>query len=178
MPLTVGGGVRNAEDVRLLLKAGADKVSVNTAALQNPDMVRESAKMFGSQCIVVSIDAKSDGRGGYDVLTHSGKKATGIDPVKWAVRAEELGAGEILLTSVDRDGTKEGYDIELTQKVSDAVSIPVIASGGVGKLSDFVDGIVSGHASAVAAASIFLFTQFTPKNAKEYMKQHGIDVRL
>jgi imidazole glycerol-phosphate synthase subunit HisF len=177
MPLTVGGGVRAMDDIRNLLNAGADKVSINSAAVKNPDFVREAANKCGSQCIVVGIDAKKVGNS-WEIFTHGGRKPTGINAIKWAKQMAEYGAGEILLTSMDRDGTKSGYDVELTRAVSDAVPVPVIASGGVGSLKDLVDGIKEGHASAVLAASIFHFGQHTVLEAKQAMKQAGIPVRL
>lgn len=177
MPLTVGGGVRTLEDIRNLLNAGADKVSINSAAVKNPDFVREAAGKCGSQCIVVAIDARAKSGGGWEVYTHGGRSATGIDAVAWARRMAELGAGEILLTSMDRDGTKEGFDVALTRAVADAVPVPVIASGGVGTLEHLVAGIRDGHASAVLAASIFHFGTFTIAQAKAAMAQAGIPVR-
>jgi cyclase len=178
MPLTVGGGVREVQDVRNLLLAGADKVSINTAAVTRPDFVAEAARKFGTQCIVVAIDAKRDGKGGFEVFTHGGRNPTGIEAVAWARRMTELGAGEILLTSMDRDGTKQGFDVELTRAVADAVSVPVIASGGVGNLDHMVDGIVSGHADAVLAASIFHFGDYSISDAKRAMQAAGLPVRL
>ena len=178
MPLTVGGGVREVQDVRNLLLAGADKVSINTAAVTRPDFVAEAARKFGTQCIVVAIDAKRDGKGGFEVFTHGGRNPTGIEAVAWARRMTELGAGEILLTSMDRDGTKQGFDVELTRAVADAVSVPVIASGGVGDLDHMVDGIVSGHADAVLAASIFHFGDYSISDAKRAMQAAGLPVRL
>ena len=178
MPLTVGGGVRTTEDVRKLLLAGADKVSINTAAVENPDFVRAAAEKFGSQCIVVAIDAKEVARGKWEIFTHGGRNRTGLDAVDYARRAVELGAGEILLTSMDRDGSKAGFDIPLTRAVSDAVTIPVIASGGVGNLEHLVAGIRDGHASAVLAASIFHFGEYSIGEAKAYMARAGIPTRL
>ncbi len=178
MPLTVGGGVRSVEDIRTLLLAGADKTSINTAAVARPELVREAAEKFGSQCIVVAIDAKSAGPGKWQVFTHGGRRETGIDAVQWAKRMAESGAGEILLTSMDRDGTKLGFDLGLTRAVADAVPVPVIASGGVGKLDDLVAGVIEGHASAVLAASIFHFGEFTIAQAKARLKAAGIPVRL
>ena len=178
MPLTVGGGVREVQDVRNLLLAGADKVSINTAAVTRPDFVAEAARKFGTQCIVVAIDAKRDGKGGFEVFTHGGRNPTGIEAVAWARRMTELGAGEILLTSMDRDGTKQGFDVELTRAVADAVSVPVIASGGVGNLDHMVGGIVSGHADAVLAASIFHFGDYSISDAKRAMQAAGLPVRL
>jgi len=177
MPLTVGGGVRTVDDVRKLLLAGADKVSVNTTAVQNPDFVREAAEKFGSQCIVVAIDAKRVGDH-WEVFTHGGRNATGLEAVAWAQRLAALGAGEILLTSMDRDGTRSGFDLALTRAIADAVRVPVIASGGVGSLQDLVDGIKLGHASAVLAASIFHFGEHTVAAAKQAMQAAGIPVRL
>ncbi len=178
MPLTVGGGVRNVEDIRKLLLAGADKTSINTAAVTRPDFVREAAEKFGSQCIVVAIDAKQTGPSKWEVFTHGGRRATGIDAVEWARRMASLGAGEILLTSMDRDGTKNGFDIPLTRAVADAVRIPVIASGGVGTLEHLVEGIRDGHATAVLAASIFHFGTYRIADAKAYLAKAGIPVRL
>ena len=178
MPLTVGGGVRSVEDIRTLLLAGADKTSINTAAVTRPELVREAAEKFGSQGIVVAIDAKSTGPGQWQVFTHGGRRETGIDAVQWAKRMAESGAGEILLTSMDRDGTKLGFDLGLTRAVADAVPVPVIASGGVGKLDDLVAGVIEGHASAVLAASIFHFGEFTIAQAKARLKAAGIPVRL
>ena len=178
MPLTVGGGVRTLEDVRNLLLAGADKVSFNSAAVANPDIVREAAEHFGSQCIVVAIDAKSVGPGKWEIFTHGGRRGTGIDAVEHARLVAGKGAGEILLTSMDRDGTREGFDLELTRAISDAVNIPVIASGGVGNLDHLVEGVTKGGASAVLAASIFHFGEYTVQQAKEKMASAGIPVRL
>lgn len=177
MPLTVGGGIRAVEDMREMLLAGADKVSLNTAALLNPDLVDEGARAFGSQCIVVAIDAKREGTGKWGVYTHGGRKSFGKDAVEWAIEAERRGAGEILLTSMDADGTKAGYDIELTRCVSEAVNIPVIASGGAGNLDHMVDVLREGKADAVLAASIFHFGEYTIPEAKEYFREKGIDVR-
>jgi imidazole glycerol-phosphate synthase subunit HisF len=177
IPLTVGGGVRKVEDVRRLLNAGADKVSINTAAVQNPQLVADASGHYGAQCIVVAIDAKRAGTG-WEVFTHGGRNPTGLDAVDWARRMQELGAGEILLTSMDRDGTRAGFDIELTRAVSDAVGIPVIASGGVGKLEHLAEGVLDGRADAVLAASIFHFGEFTVRQAKRYMAQQGIEIRL
>ncbi|MCC3862261.1 imidazole glycerol phosphate synthase subunit HisF [Pseudemcibacter aquimaris] len=178
MPLTVGGGVRTEEDVRNLLLAGADKVSVMTAAVKRPELVRELAEKFGSQCIVVAIDAKSVGPDKYEVFTHGGRTPTGIDAVEYAKQVAEYGAGEILLTSMDRDGTKSGFNIELTRAIADSVSIPVIASGGVGNLEHMVEGIRDGHATAVLAASIFHFGEYTISECKEYMANAGLNVRI
>jgi imidazole glycerol-phosphate synthase subunit HisF len=178
MPLTVGGGVRTCEDVKSLLRAGADKVVINTAAVYNPEIIRESSQRFGSQCIVVSIDAKKMPTGKYEIFVKSGTVPTGITPEDAAREAQRLGAGEILLTSIDRDGTMEGYDIDLVARISNLVSIPVIASGGAGSYKDMADVISKAKASAVAAASIFHFTQMTPLEAKVYLKEHSIKVRL
>jgi cyclase len=178
MPLTVGGGVRTVEDIRRLLLAGADKVSINTAAVQRPDFVREGAEKFGCQCIVVAIDAKRTGPDRWEVFTHGGRRETGLEAVAWARRMAELGAGEILLTSMDRDGTKAGFDIALTRAVSDAVTVPVIASGGVGTLDHLVEGIRDGHASAVLAASIFHFGTHRLAEAKAHLAAAGIPMRL
>ncbi len=177
IPLTVGGGVRKLEDVRRLLNAGADKISINTAAVQNPDLVREASGVVGNQCIVVAIDAKRSGAG-WEVYTHGGRKATGLDAVQWAQRMQAAGAGEILLTSMDRDGTRDGFDLALTRAVSDAVGVPVIASGGVGSLEHLAEGVIEGHADAVLAASVFHFGEFTVRQAKEHMRSRGIEVRL
>ncbi len=177
IPLTVGGGVRKVQDVRRLLNAGADKVSINTAAVQNPDLVGEASSIVGNQCIVVAIDAKKkDGR--WEVFTHGGRNATGLDAVDWARRMSAAGAGEILLTSMDRDGTRDGFDLELTREVSDAVGVPVIASGGVGTREHLAQGILEGHAAAVLAASVFHFGDFTVLDSKQYMRSRGIEVRL
>lgn len=178
IPLTVGGGVRKAEDVRRLLNAGADKVSINSAGVNNPDLIAETSSIYGSQAIVVAIDAKRRGDGTWEVYTRGGRTPTGIDAVEWAKKVEKLGAGEILLTSMDGDGTKAGFDLELTRAVSYSVSIPVIASGGVGNLQHLVDGIVVGHADAVLAASIFHFGEYSIEEAKRYMQDRGIPVRL
>ena len=178
IPFTIGGGIRNIDDIRALLASGADKVSINSAAVKNPELVREAALKFGSQCIVVAIDAKRKKDGGFEVYIHGGRTPTGIDAVEWAREVERLGAGEILLTSMDRDGTKDGYDLELTRKIADAVKIPVIASGGVGELSHFYEGVALGHASALLAASVFHFGKFTIKEVKRYLKERGIPVRL
>jgi cyclase len=182
IPLTVGGGIRTLDDIRTMLNAGADKVSINTAAIHNPELVRESAQRFGSQCIVVAIDAKrtsaDDAAGVWEIYTHGGRRPTGIDAVAWAVRMAELGAGEILLTSMDRDGTRNGFELGVTRAITDAVDIPVIASGGVGNLDHLVEGILQGGADAVLAASIFHFGEYTVPQAKAYMASHGIEVRL
>ena len=177
MPLTVGGGVRTPDDIRTLLLAGADKVSINTAAVHNPEFVREAAEKFGSQCIVVAIDAKATGPGAWEIFTHGGREPTGLDAVEWARRMAEFGAGEILLTSMDRDGTRSGFDVALTRAVADSIRIPVIASGGVGTLDHLVDGIREGHATAVLAASIFHFGEYTIAEAKAHMAAAGIPVR-
>lgn len=182
IPLTVGGGVRTCDDIRTLLNAGADKVSINTAAVFNPEFVKEAAERFGSQCIVVAIDAKKvsapDEEGRWEIFTHGGRKPTGLDAIEWAQKMEELGAGEILLTSMDQDGVKNGYDLGLTRGVSEAVNIPVIASGGVGNLDHLVDGCIEGKADAVLAASIFHFNEYSVPEAKAYMRERGIEVRL
>jgi imidazole glycerol-phosphate synthase subunit HisF len=179
MPLTVGGGVRSVEDIRRLLNAGADKVSINTAAVHRPEFVKESAERFGSQCTVVAIDARRvPGEERWEVYTHGGRNATGLDAVEWAQRMEEYGAGEILLTSMDRDGTKDGYDILLTRNVVDSVSIPVIASGGVGTLEHIYDGFAEGGASACLAASIFHYREYSIEEAKQYLNKRGVAVRL
>ncbi|MBL8780386.1 MAG: imidazole glycerol phosphate synthase subunit HisF [Alphaproteobacteria bacterium] len=178
MPLTVGGGVRTIEDIRTLLLAGADKVSINTAAVERRAIVREAAEKFGSQLVVVAIDARRSASGSFEVFTHGGRKATGLDAVAYAREVVEFGAGEILLTSMDRDGTKEGYDLELTRAVADAVSVPVIASGGVGTLDHLVAGVRDGHASAVLAASIFHFGEATIGEAKARLAARGIPVRM
>jgi cyclase len=176
IPLTVGGGVRKVEDVRRLLNAGADKVSINTAAVQRPELVSEASGIVGAQCIVVAIDAKRNSSG-WEVYTHGGRRATGLDAVEWAKRMQAAGAGEILLTSMDRDGTRDGFDVELTRAVSEAVGVPVIASGGAGTLEHLAQGVLKGKADAVLAASIFHFGEFTVRQAKEHMKSRGIEVR-
>ena len=178
MPLTVGGGVRTHEDVRALLLAGADKVSFNSAAVANPDVLTDAALRFGSQCIVCAIDAKTVEPGRWEIFTHGGRKPTGIDAIEFAIKAQEKGAGEILLTSMDRDGTKAGFNLPLTKAISDAVDIPVIASGGVGTLDHLVEGVTQGGASAVLAASIFHFGDYTIREAKEHMAAAGIEMRL
>ena len=178
IPLTVGGGVRAVEDVRRLLNAGADKVSMNTAAVNNPQLVFDASDKVGSQCIVVAIDAKQTGPEKWEVFTHGGRKNVGLDVIEWAKKVAELGAGEILLTSMDRDGAKNGFDLELTRRVSEAVSIPVIASGGVGNLQHLVDGVKQGKADAVLAASIFHYGEYTVRQAKEFMRAQGVEVRL
>jgi cyclase len=178
IPLTVGGGVRQVEDVRRLLNAGADKVSMNTAAVNNPQLVADASAKVGSQCIVVAVDAKQTAPGRWEVFTHGGRKNTGLDAIEWARKVESLGAGEILLTSMDRDGTKAGFDLPLTRAVADAVGIPVIASGGVGTLQHLADGVTEGRADAVLAASIFHYGEYTVRQAKEFMRSRGIEVRL
>jgi len=181
IPLTVGGGVRELQDIRNLLNAGADKVAINSAAIHNPEFVREAAQRFGSQCIVVAIDAKQVAQGDesrWEIFTHGGRKPTGINAIEWAEKMTAYGAGEILLTSMDRDGTKNGFDLDLTSRISDAVNVPVIASGGVGNLQHLVDGIVLGKADAVLAASIFHFGEHTVPEAKRYMAERGVTVRL
>ena len=177
IPFTVGGGVRSVEDIRRLLVAGADKVSINTAAVQRPQLVAEAAQQFGSQCIVVAIDAKQVGPHRWEVFTHGGRRATGLDAIEWAQRMVALGAGELLLTSMDRDGTREGFDLELTRRVSDAVPVPVIASGGVGNLDHLRDGVLLGHADAVLAASIFHFGDYSIDQAKAHLAAAGVVVR-
>lgn len=182
IPLTVGGGIRSVEDIRAMLNAGADKVSINTAAIHDPDLVRRASERFGAQCIVVAIDAKRvddvDGQPRYEIFTHGGRKPTGINAVEWAQRMAQLGAGEILLTSMDRDGTRDGFELGVTRAITDAVDIPVIASGGVGTLQHLVDGVTEGGADAVLAASIFHFGEFTVGQAKDYMAAAGIEVRV
>lgn len=177
MPLTVGGGVHSIDDIRDILLAGADKVTINTAAVERPELLREASEVFGSQCICIAIDAK-EGREGFEVYTYGGRRPTGIDAVQWARRAEALGAGEVLLTSMDRDGTKVGYDILLTRAVSEAVTIPVIASGGVGTLEHLYEGLVEGKADAVLAASIFHYREYSVMEAKRYLHERGVKVRL
>jgi cyclase len=176
IPFTVGGGIRSVEDARRMLRAGADKVSVNTAAVDRPELISEIATEFGAQCVVVAIDARRSALG-FEVFTHGGRTATGLDAIEWAARAESLGAGEILLTSMDRDGTRDGFDVELTRTISERVNIPVIASGGVGTLDHLVDGVLEGKADAVLAASIFHFGEHTVHEAKQYMAERGITVR-
>ncbi|WP_455216960.1 imidazole glycerol phosphate synthase subunit HisF [Kaarinaea lacus] len=182
IPLTVGGGIRTVEDIRRMLNAGADKVGINTAAVHNPEFVREAAEKFGSQCIVVAIDAKRVSKEGepakWEIFTHGGRKPTGIDAIEWAKKMVDYGAGEILLTSMDRDGTKIGFDLELTRAISDAVSVPVIASGGVGKLEHLAEGVTEGGADAVLAASIFHFGEYTIEEAKRAMAARNVEVRL
>jgi cyclase len=178
IPFTVGGGIRTIDDVRMILENGADKVSINTAAVNNPEILTRSAERFGSQCILVAIDAKRNNAGSWTVYLHGGRTPTQIDAVEWAMRAEKLGAGEILLTSMDRDGTKIGFDIELTRKISDSVKIPVIASGGVGTMEHMYEGLSAGGADAVLAASIFHFREISIRQVKEYLKEKGVPVRL
>ena len=181
IPLTVGGGIRKVDDIRQMLNAGADKVSINTATIHNPDFVREAAERFGSQCIVVAIDAKqveSDGAPRWEIFTHGGRKPTGIDAIEWARRMTEYGAGEILLTSMDRDGTRDGFDLPLTRAICDAVPIPVIASGGVGNLDHLAEGVLAGGADAVLAASIFHFGEYSIAEAKQHLADRGIEMRL
>lgn len=177
IPFTVGGGIKSIEDMRAILRAGADKVSINTPAIQNPELITQGAKIFGSQCMVVAIDAKKRESGGYEAYINGGRVPTGLDVVEWAKKAESLGAGEILLTSMDRDGTKDGYDLELTRQVSDAVAIPVIASGGVGTLEHLREGLMEGNASAALAASIFHYGTYSVTGAKEYLKGKGVAIR-
>ncbi|MGZ8173370.1 MULTISPECIES: imidazole glycerol phosphate synthase subunit HisF [Methylobacter] len=182
IPLTVGGGIRTLDDIRRMLNAGADKVGINSAAVANPEFVREAAERFGSQCIVVAIDAKKVSQAGepnrWEIFTHGGRKPTGIDAIAWAKKMVDYGAGEILLTSMDRDGTREGFDLPLTRAISEAVPVPVIASGGVGNLDHLADGIIEGKADAVLAASIFHFAEYTIEQAKRHMASRGIEVRL
>jgi len=180
IPLTVGGGIRTLDDIRTMLNAGADKVAINTAAVNNPEFVRQAAERFGSQCIVVAVDAKqvSTAPARWEIFTHGGRKATGIDAIEWVKRVVAYGAGEILLTSMDRDGTKTGFDIALNKAVSNAVQVPIIASGGVGNLEHLAEGILDGEVDAVLAASIFHFGEYTVREAKEYMQEQGIEVRL
>lgn len=182
IPLTVGGGIRTLDDIRRMLNAGADKVSINSAAVSNPEFVREAAERFGSQCIVVAIDAKQVSASAesprWEIFTHGGRKATGLDAVEWAQKMASYGAGEILLTSMDRDGTKDGFDLGITRRISESCPVPIIASGGVGKLVHLVDGVIKGQADAVLAASIFHFGEHTVREAKEYMGGRGIEVRL
>ncbi len=178
IPFTVGGGIRTVEDMRRILKAGADKVGVNTAAVQNPEIIHEGAALFGNQCIVLAVDARQVGENKWEVYTHGGRKPTGIDVIEWVQRAEQLGAGEILLTSMDRDGTKEGYDLPLTKAVSRAVTVPVIASGGVGNTEHLYEGAVAGEAGGLLAASIFHFGEIKINEAKKYLNEKGVDVRL
>jgi len=182
IPLTVGGGIRRCEDIRTMLNAGADKVAINTAAVTNPDFVHEAAERFGSQCIVVAIDAKRVSAAGeaprWEIFTHGGRKPTGLDAIAWARKMVDYGAGELLLTSMDRDGTKAGFDLEVTRAIADAVAVPVIASGGVGNLDHLVEGVTQGGADAVLAASIFHFGEYTIPDAKRYLAEHGIEMRL
>jgi cyclase len=178
MPLTVGGGIQTVEDVRLLLKSGADKVAINSAAVRSPEIIRDAAKNFGSQCVVASIDVKKDSKNKFEVYIESGTRATGVDPVVAAKKMEELGAGEILLTSIDRDGTMLGYDIDLIRQITSSVSIPVIASGGAGPLENILEALTKGKASALAAASIFHFTEVTPMDIKKYLAGEGVPVRI
>jgi cyclase len=177
MPLTVGGGIRTLDDMHVMLRAGADKVSINSAALANPDLIRAGAEKFGSQCMVVSIDARREDPDRWAVYSHGGRRSTGLDAIEWAQRAVSLGAGEIVLNSIDADGTKAGYDIEVTRRVSRAVSVPVVASGGAGRLEHLVEVLVNGEADAVLAASIFHFGEYTVRDVKEFLSQHGIPVR-
>jgi imidazole glycerol-phosphate synthase subunit HisF len=178
MPLTVGGGIRTVEDMNALLKAGADKTSINSAAIAHPELIRAGAEKFGSQCIVVSIDAKRSGSDRWEVYSHGGRQPTGMDVLEWAVNAVDLGAGELVLNSIDADGTKAGYDLEITRKVSDAVGVPVVASGGAGNLDHMVEVLREGRAAAVLAASIFHFNEYTVQNVKQYLASHQIPVRL
>jgi cyclase len=178
IPFTIGGGIRTLADMQRMLSAGADKVSINTAAVQNPGLIKEGASYFGRQCIVVAIDAKQRENGGWEVYLHGGRTPTGIDAVEWARQATDLGAGEILLTSMDKDGTRDGYDLELTRAISEAVSVPVIASGGVGNLEHLYEGVTEGKADAVLAASIFHFGDYSIKQAKEYLRKRDVLVRL
>lgn len=178
IPLTVGGGIRELDDIRRMLNAGADKVSINSAAVYNPDFVKAASDKFGAQCIVVAIDAKQVGVNRWEIFTHGGRKPTGIDAVEWAIKMAQFGAGEILLTSMDRDGVKSGFDLGVTRAIADAVTIPVIASGGVGNLDHLVDGVKLGHADAVLAASIFHFGEYTVQQAKQHMAAAGIEMRL
>jgi len=183
IPLTVGGGIRKVEDIRRLLNAGADKIAINTAAIFNPDLIKEASDYFGSQCIVVAIDAKrvdndADDSARWEIFTHGGRKSTGIDAIEWSKKMADYGAGELLVTSMDRDGTKIGFDLELTRKISESVSIPIIASGGVGNLQHMADGVLKGKADAVLAASIFHFSEYTIGETKQYMADQGIEMRL
>ncbi len=177
IPLTVGGGIRSAEDFRLLLSAGADKIAVNSAAIAEPSLIAEAAAKFGSQCVVLAVDAKRNGRGSWDVYRNGGRVNTGLDVLEWVKKAASLGAGEVLLTSMDKDGTKSGYDIELTRRVAEAVNIPVIASGGAGKMQDFADVLTEGKADAALAASLFHFKEIGMRELKEYLAERGIPVR-
>lgn len=178
IPFTVGGGIRTVEDIRTMLKAGADKVSVNTAAVKNPELIAEGAKRFGRQCIVLAVDARKSGASSWEVYINGGRTPTGMDVLEWVQRGVQLGAGEILLTSMDKDGTKDGYDIELTRLISEAVNVPVIASGGAGELSHFYEVLTAGKADAVLAASVFHYGQYSVRQVKEYLKSRGVEVRL
>ena len=179
IPFTVGGGIRTVEDMRVMLKAGADKISINSAAVKNPELIREGAKKFGSQCVVLAVDAKRrEDNTGWEIFLNGGRTATGIDCLEWVIKAVELGAGEILLTSMDADGTKDGYDIDLTRAVSEAVNVPVIASGGAGELKHFLQVLVDGKADAVLAASVFHYGKYTIREVKEYLKKNGVEVRF
>lgn len=178
IPFTVGGGIRTVEDMRVMLAAGADKISVNSAAVKNPQLIADGAKRFGSQCVVLAVDAKRRDEGGWEIFVNGGRKPTGLDCLEWVRRGVALGAGEILLTSMDADGTKDGYDIELTRAVSEAVNVPVIASGGAGELSHFYDVLIDGKADAVLAASVFHYGQFTIREVKEYLQRRGVEVRF
>ncbi|SFV53327.1 Imidazole glycerol phosphate synthase cyclase subunit [hydrothermal vent metagenome] len=178
IPLTVGGGIRSIKDIKTVLDSGADKVAINSAAIINPELIQESAKFFGSQCIVIAIDAKQVAKNKWEIFTHGGRKKTGIDAVKWAIKMTQYGAGEVLLTSMDRDGTKQGFDLELTKTISENVNVPVIASGGVGNLQHMADGIIKGKADAVLAASIFHFNEYSIAETKKYMQSKNITMRI